>query len=61
MGAKISIYFETAFLFCISDNEREVDKRFKVPIRHLYKPSIRHFVLFYYLANYLLYFCVSNA
>ena len=61
MGAKISIYFETAFLFCVSDNEREVDKRFKVPIRHLHKPFICRFVLFYYLANYLLHFCVSNA
>ena len=61
MGAKISIYFETAFLFCVSDNEREVDKRFKVPIRHLHKPFICLFVLIYYLANYLLYFCVSNA
>ena len=61
MDAKISIYFETAFLFCVSDNEREVDKRFKVPICHLYKSLICRFVLFYYLANYLLYFCVSNA
>ena len=61
MGAKISIYFETAFLFCVSDNEREVDKQQQMPIRHLHKPSICRFVLFYYLANYLLYFCVSNA
>ena len=60
MGAKISIYFETAFLFCVSDTEREVDKRFKVPIRHLHKPFICRFVLFYYLANYLMYSSVPQ-